>query len=59
MTDMTNSGDPYRVDPAQHRGRDIGILERLFKLPRDRRPSDHRGPRRLDPEPDEPGEAEA
>lgn len=45
--DATQSGDPYRVDPAGHRGDDIGILERSFELPRDRRDDDPRGPRPL------------
>jgi hypothetical protein len=43
--------DPYRVDPAEHRGREAGILARLFQLARRRRPEDHRGPAPLPPEP--------
>ena len=39
--------DPRRVDPAEHRGRDVGILHRLFTLPVDRRDDDPRGPRPL------------
>lgn len=42
--DATQWGDPYRVDPAGHSGHDIGILERWFELPRDRRRDDPRGP---------------
>jgi hypothetical protein len=45
--DETQRGDPYRVDPARHRGDDVGILERRFELPRDRRDDDPRGPRPL------------
>lgn len=36
--------DPYRVDPAQHRGRDVGILARAFLLAHRRPAHDHRGP---------------
>lgn len=43
--------DPFRVDPAGHRGRDVGILARAFLLQRRRREDDHRGPRPLDPPP--------
>jgi hypothetical protein len=39
--------DSYRVDPAKHRGRDDGILSRLFRLTGQRRDDDHRGPRPL------------
>ena len=45
--------DPYRVDPEAHRGREQGILARLFQLARRRRPEDHRGPAPLTPEPAE------
>ena len=48
------SADPHQVDPAQHRGRDTGILARAFKLARHRRDNDITGPRRI--EPDEPDE---
>lgn len=44
--------DPHRVNPAEHRGRDVGILARLFRVARNRRHDDHRGPRPLDPPPD-------
>ena len=54
--DATPSGDRYRVDPAGHRGYDIGILDRYFELPRDRDDDDPRGPRPLDRiRPEEPG----
>jgi hypothetical protein len=49
IDDVTLSGDPYRVDPAGHRGPDVGILDRRFTLPADRRDDDHRGPRPLAP----------
>ena len=39
--------DPHRVDPAEHRGPDVGILDRRFTLPADRRDDDPRGPRPL------------
>lgn len=39
--------DPHRVEPDEHRGEDIGILDRLFELRRDRADDDHRGPRPL------------
>ena len=49
MSDVTVHGDPYRVDPAHHRGDDIGILHRLFELRFDRRDDDPAGPRRINP----------
>jgi hypothetical protein len=44
---MPDNGDPLlvRVDPAEHRGRDVGVLHRSFRLPADRRDDDPRGPR--------------
>lgn len=42
--------DEHRVDPAEHRGSDSGLLAKLFKLKRHRRPDDITGPRRIDPE---------
>lgn len=42
--------DPYRVDPAGHRGYDVGILDWFFELPRDRHDDDPRGPRPIDRE---------
>lgn len=42
--------DVYRVDPAEHRGREVGILARLFEVARRRRAEDHRGPAPLPPE---------
>lgn len=44
--------DDYRVDPAEHRGREVGILARMFQLARQRRDEDHRGPAPLPPEED-------
>jgi hypothetical protein len=43
--------DGHRVDPAGHRGEDIGILHLRFRLPLERRDDDPAGPRRLPPEP--------
>lgn len=37
--------DPHRVPPAKHRGREVGILSKWFRLePRGRYANDHRGP---------------
>jgi hypothetical protein len=49
MSDEPLDDDPHRVDPAEHRGPDVGILDRRFTLPADRRDDDHRGPRPLAP----------
>lgn len=43
--------DEHRVDPAGHRGLDLGTLHRSFTLPADRSDDDHRGPRQLPPRP--------
>lgn len=45
--------DPYRVDPAGHRGREQGILARMFELARRRRADDYRDPAPLPPEEDD------
>lgn len=42
--------DPHRVNPAEHRGRDTGLLAKLFKLKRHRRDTDITGPKGLEPE---------
>lgn len=42
--------DPHRVNPAEHRGRDVGLLAKLFKLKRHRRDDDISGPRRIHPD---------
>lgn len=41
------AGETGRVDPAEHRGQDIGILHRLFQLPLERFDDDPLGPRPL------------
>lgn len=43
--------DTYRVDPADHRGHNAGLLSLGFKLARHRRDDDIRGPRPLPVEP--------
>jgi len=48
-SDTPENVDPHRVDPQRHRGHDIGILDRLFKLRADRRDDDPSGPRRINP----------
>lgn len=45
--------DPYRVDPAAHRGRETGMLARAYLLARRRRAEDHRGPAPLPPDEDD------
>lgn len=50
--DRAPNRDPYRVDPARHRGHpdhddDDGILDRLFRLGDYLDDDDHRDPRPL------------
>lgn len=47
MGDDASLKDPYRVVPAEHRGRDHGILDRAYVLARDRADADPAGPRAL------------
>lgn len=42
--------DPHRVNPAEHKGHDVGQLSKLFKLKRHRRDDDITAPKRLDPD---------
>lgn len=42
--------DPHRVNPAEHRGRDVGLLAKLFKLKRHRRDDDIAGPWPIGPD---------
>jgi hypothetical protein len=43
--------DPYRVDPAKHRGLEVGILALWFRLRRYRAEGDFHGPARIEPRP--------
>lgn len=45
--------DPNRVDPAEHRGRDEGLLSRDFRLARHRDRDDITGPRPIERDDDE------
>lgn len=42
--------DPHRVNPAEHRGRDVGLLSKLFRRRLHRRADDISGPKPLDPD---------
>lgn len=42
--------DPHRVNPAEHRGRDRGLLSKLFKLKLHRQDDDITAPKPIDPD---------
>lgn len=48
-----SEADPHRVNPAEHRGKDKGLLSLLFRLKRHRRDDDITAPKRIDPEEEE------